>query len=194
MDAQQIADRLKVAAEALELAGVPDDLRAPAFKSALNAVGLPDAKGAGIPAPPTAHILGAPAQAGSRLEAISQRLGVEMGAVAALFEEDDDQGIRLILRRSMLPEPDQKAASMRQVALLLTVCRQAAEVEEYTPFSLIRGECAELKVLDASNFATEVGKLELRRRGPRNKQEAKASRHHYEDAAELIRAITEAGR
>jgi hypothetical protein len=193
MDATEIASRLKIAAEAVEQVDLPDALKQLAFERALDAAGLVDSssspRGSGEASSSSALnnvVVDGP------LATIASRLGLQVDAVEQIYEDDADAGIRLIIKRAMLPHPDQKAASMRQIALLLASGRQVAGIEEYTAYSLIRDECAEISVLDPSNFSTEIAKLGMRRRGPRNTQEAKVNRHHLDETAELIRTMTSA--
>ena len=193
MTAREIADRLGEAAAAVALADLPQEFRALAYERALDAVGLRlGSSGVPAPAPPASVAAGAvssPLTEGGQLELIASRLELSLETVERVYEVDEKHGLRLILKRAMLPRPEQKAASMRDVALLVTVGRQAAGLEEYTSFAMIRSECEDLRVLDGSNFSAEVAKLEMRRRGGRNNQEAKANRHHYEETAELISGI-----
>jgi hypothetical protein len=193
MTTREIADRLQEAAAAVALADLPQEFRALAYERALDAVGLRCAiSRAPDPSPPeevAAGVVPSSLTEGGQLELIASRLELPIEAVERVYEADENDGLRLILKRAMLPRPEQKAASMRDVALLVTVGRQAAGLEEYTSFAMIRSECQDLRVLDGSNFSAEVAKLEMRRRGGRNNQEAKANRHHYEDTAELINEI-----
>lgn len=187
----ELTNLLRRAAEAVEQAGLPEDLRPIAFQRSLDALGVGGGAAAGGNAPP----LGAGADGDQRhtregLASIASRLGLDKELVASVFEEDDGQ-LRLIVKRAMLPEPSRKAASMRHVALLVTVGRQAAGLEEYTAYGSIREECRDLKVYDGPNFASEVGKLEFRTRGGRNSREARANRHHFDEAAALIRTIVQ---
>lgn len=186
MEVTDVARLLRQAADAVEEASLPEVLQPVAFERALDALSMTGA-------PAAAAALSNPAEGGAdggTLGLVAERLGLPLDSVEQIYEDDPEGGLRLIVRRSMLPDPDQKAASMRHIALLLAVGRQAAGIEEYTPFSLMRNECAEVKVLDPSNFAAEVGKLGMRRRGSRNQQEAKANRHHIEEAGALIRTMT----
>jgi hypothetical protein len=194
MTAEEIAARLRQAETALELADVPDDLREQAYDRALDAVGLGPSQVSGM-ASSVSTLGGSPASApaGDPIGALSVKLNLLRETVEQVFEPDEDHGLRLILKRSMLPRPDQKAAAMRDVALLISVGRQGAGLEEYTSFATIRRECEDLAVLDSSNFATEVGRLEMRRRGGRSAPELKANRHHYEDAGKLIGVIAGSG-
>jgi hypothetical protein len=189
MSEDKLTARLKMAAEIVEEAGVANDLRTIAFKYVLEILQAPESS----PTPKRPVDLGAPAkaapspaaQASSVLSRIAQALGVDSDLVARVYEEDDGQ-VRLILKRGMLPQPDRKAASMRHIALLVVVGRQAAQLEEYTSYDAIREECRELNVYDRPNFAAEVARLEFRTRGGRNSKEARANRHHFEEAADLL--------
>lgn len=192
----ELKKRLKQATEAVEQAGVAEDLRPIAFQRSLDALGV-----GAVPVEATGTPqLEANARSdddengdvprGRMLGKLAARLGVDQEAVDRIFDEEAGV-VRLILKRGMLPEPGRKAASMRDVALLVVIGRQAAGIEEYTAYDSIREECRELKVYDGPNFATEVAKLEFRTRGGRNSKEAKANRHHYDDAADLVRRMTQ---
>jgi hypothetical protein len=193
----ELQQRLQQAAEILEQAGLPEDLRPIAFGYLLGerGVGVAPALAGRQPLTDagavTAKAVPSRFSGGELLGKIAVALGHDRDVVARFFEEEDGQ-VRVIVKRSMLLEPDRKAASIRHVALLVVVGRQAAGVEEHTSFDVIREECRELKVFDASNFAAEVGKLEFRTTGGRNSKEARANRHHYDEAADLIRRMTEA--
>ncbi len=194
----ELAERLREAAEIVKQAELPENLQPVAYERTLDTLGVTATAAPAsntttgapgtvtdAPAPP-----GEPATSEGTLAQIASRLGLDPSLAARIYDEEDGQ-LRLILRKAMLPEPERKAASMRHVALLLVVGRQAAGLEEHTPYDAIREECLELKVYDRPNFATEIGKLEFRTTGPRNSREARANRHHYDDAAQLIRQITQ---
>jgi hypothetical protein len=195
----ELAERLREAAEIVKQAELPPNLQPVAYERALDALGVTAAAGL-EPSTTTAAVAGnvtdargalrGQATTGGMLAEIASRLELDPGLVARIYDEEEGQ-LRLILRKAMLPEPERKASSMRHVALLLVVGRQAAGLEEHTPYDAIREECLELKVYDRPNFATEIGKLEFRTTGPRNSREARANRHHYDDAAQLIRQITQ---
>jgi hypothetical protein len=122
------------------------------------------------------------------LAQVASRLNLSEESIAGVFEVEDGE-LQLILRRAMLPEPGKKAASMRHVALLVVVGRQAIEPDEWTPLDVVRDECREMGVLDPSNFATEIAKLDFKSRGDRSKRELKATRHHMAEVASLISDI-----
>jgi hypothetical protein len=206
----ELQERLKQAADAVQEAKVPEDLRVVAFEHALDALGV--GAGAAAPAAATATLAardqeqqpppdqgtgaqtrgasGRPAE--GMVERIATALSLDRDLVGRIYDEEDGQ-VRLIVKRTMLPEVGKKAASMRHVALLVVVGRQAAGRDEYTPYGMIREECRELRVYDGPNFATEVGKLEFRTKGGRNTKEARANRHHYDEVSDLIRRMTGEG-
>jgi len=179
-----IASKLSSALEIVDAAKVPNDLRAVAFWQACVAL---DAGVSGAPyssSTSTSDTLGEDALLGR----IARRLSLDYEIVTAIFEQKGDE-IQLIVPKGKLPNASSKAASMRDIALLLTAGRQAAELEDYTPLSLIRKECDELGMLDSGNFSAEIGRLGMRAQGGRNSREIRASRHQLEQAAELMSSI-----
>jgi hypothetical protein len=193
----ELKERLKQAADVVEHAALPEELRPIAFEHSLHALGVGSASaGAGDQQQPRRTEPDETESVGTRgggvLGKIAKRLGLDYEVVAQVFDEEDGQ-VRLVVRRAMLPEPSRKAASMRHVALLVVIGRQAAGIDEYTAYDAIREECRELKIYDGPNFSTEVGKLEFRTRGGRNSKEAKANRHHYDEAADLVRRMSQEG-
>ncbi|HET8566578.1 MAG TPA: hypothetical protein VFL77_08910 [Solirubrobacterales bacterium] len=177
-----IAQRISVALEAVEEAQVPSDLRAIAFAHALESAANPSQPTVGAARPD------GPEDGAGMLDAISQRVGVDQHVVSGLFEERDGE-VHLTIGRAQLPNGASKAASMRDVALLVAAGRQAAGLEDYTPTALIRRECDELGVLDSSNFSVEVSRLGLRTRGGSKSKEVHANRHQMEVAGELMTRI-----
>lgn len=188
IDTTQLTERLSAAAQAVDEARLEADLRLAGFEHALHVLANSDGGSADDATPPFSSTAAPGAGSGARHQAIASRTGASVVAVERVFEEIDGE-IRLTLPPSALPPS--KAAAMRDVALLLVTARQAAGLDEYTPFGTIRAECIDLNVLDGPNFATEVGKLGFRLRGPRSAREARASRHHFEKAGQLVRELAE---
>lgn len=189
----EIAERLRRAAAAVDDAGLAADLRRTGFERALDALDLravavaPAASTATTqtPGPGRVSTSDAAASPDGAFAPIAERFELSLDQIERIYTLDDGQ-IRLAIKRSMLPEPDSKAASMRDVSLLIASGRQAAGAEDETSFALMREECQALGVLDGPNFATEVGKLDFRLKGGRNTRTVKANRHHFEEAAQLI--------
>lgn len=191
-----LIERLGEAARVVEGAGLPEDLRPVAFAFILNA------SRAGSQSTLTRQARGGPpvedvampqlgAGGESCIKGIADRFDLPSEAIQQIYDYEDGV-VRLAIKRAMLPQSKSKAASMRDVALLVTTGRQAAGLEEFTPYEVIRTECRELKVYDSPNFASELAKLEFRTRGGRNSKEVKANRHHYHEAAELALKMTHA--
>lgn len=193
----ELQELLEQAADVVAQAQLPEALRPIAFERALATlgVGAPAVMGDHRPkleaGAADASRVSAVISGGQLLGKIAAALGHDREVIAGFFEEEDGE-VRLIVKRTMLLEPGKKAASIRHVALLVVVGRQAAGTEDHTSYDAIREECRELKVYDAANFATEVAKLEFRTTGGRNSKQARANRHHYDEAADLIRRMTEA--
>jgi hypothetical protein len=88
--------------------------------------------------------------------------------------------------------PRQKAAAMKDVALLVSAARQAAGVDaEWTAAGAIRDECRDLGVLDGNNFAAEVAQLDayLSFRGTGRSRLLKVNRRGYEEAGRRLRDL-----
>lgn len=193
---QQITERLRQAARAVQQAELSDDLRSIGFERALDALGL--GSGAGAPAaasvPPLSHFPGPGAAAndgessGGLLAAIARRFELSVDKVERIYDTAGGT-VRLAIKRSMLPNADRKAAAMRNVSLLVAAGRQASGAEDHTTISVMRDECDALNVLDGANFSSEIAKLDFRITGGRNSRTAKANRHHFDDAAQLVRRI-----
>lgn len=183
-DSDGIVTILRWAADTVEEAGLPEDLRPPAFQYLLSAGGATGLATIPDPSEISPVALRAPADE-PLLEEVARRMEAPIERIQRIYEQDDQQ-LRLVLPRTWLPEPGRKAASMRDVALLVVVGRQSAGLEEYTPYDAIRDECRELNVYDQPNFAAEIAKLEFRTRGTGKAREARANRHHFEQAAELV--------
>jgi len=200
LTSDEVVERLRQATEAVQAADLPDDLRTIAFERALDALGLGSAPRASAPVHDASAVLSSPRASGGSeprpvgapLAQIAQRFELPTQTLERIYEVEDG-AVRLAMKRSMLPDPTRKAAAMRHVSLLLIAGRQAAGEEEQTDLADVRDECQALKVLDAPNFSSEIAKLDFRLQGARNKRTAKANRHHFEEAAQLIRQILREG-
>lgn len=188
-DDEQVAELLGRAASIVDRAGLPSDIRPVAYAKAVEALSgasVAELRGPGAtdPIPPRGH--------GEKtvLEKIADRLQVQIDVLGDVYEERDGE-VMLVVSKSMLPGPHSKAAAMRQVALLVGAGRQGAELEEWTSFKRIREECDELGVLDRVNFATEVGKLGMRTQGQQQARELRLARHHFDEAAKLLKQIAQ---
>jgi hypothetical protein len=181
---QEIVAKLSAAQNIVNAADIPSDLRAVAFWQAFQALE------GGILGTEEGSLIQRDESADENdlLAKCARRLNVSHDVVSAIFEQEGE-GLQLIVPKGKLPNSNSKAASMRDIALLVAAGRQAAGLEDYTPLSIIREECAEFGLLDTNNFSTEIGRLGMRGQGGRNSREVRASRHQLEEAAELMSGI-----
>ena len=182
---EAVAQMIRQAVELVEGADVPDDLRPAAFTAAFGALA-----GSAVAKRLTVDTVDADSPTSSLVGKVARRLGLSDELVPYFYEEDQGD-LRLAIRRDMLPNPNSRAAAMRDVGLLVLAGRQAAELEEWTRYEIPRAECEELNVLDSANFATELQTLEIRVRGAGRAKEAKLSRHGFDRAAELVRTMAQ---
>lgn len=188
-----VEDVLKEAASAVEKAGVPDDLRPAAFAAAVELLSGSNRGGErGGTAGVTRGSGREEASEGDLVGRIATKLDVAPEMVEAIFEQDGEE-LHLIVQRAKLPDSKRIAAAMRDVGLLVSAGRQAAGLEDWTTFKRLRDECEELKVLDTTNFSTEIKRLPARFQGPRNAQELKLTRHGLVEAKALIEKIVGGG-
>jgi hypothetical protein len=145
-----IRDVLKEAAEQVEAAGIPEDLRPAAFAKAVD---LLAAQAPRSPNEPTEHH--STTEGSDGVSGIARRLKVSTEEVSEVFEIVDDD-VRLIVAPSVLPK--QRAAATRAIALLIAAARQSAGVDDgWTNQDVLRDHCREFGVLDSANFASEIG-------------------------------------
>jgi hypothetical protein len=189
IETDKITEALKQAQEAVEQAGIAEDLRGAAFSAAFGLL-------TGSNEPPIAHEQQDSASSketaddGSMLGRVAAKLGVSADVLSYFYEEGGGD-LRLVIRRTMLPNPRSRAAAMRDVAQLVMAGRQLAEVDEWTSYERLRSECEELGVLDKGNFATEIQTLDIRYQGAHRSRSARLTRHGLDRAIALIREMIE---
>lgn len=141
----------------VEEAAVPDDLREIAFAKVF------DLRAGSAPTqqrPPAGSVGGSSSGSGGStdaLEAIAAKVGVGRETVAEVFDLRDGN-IELIIGAGKLPS--QVARGTKEIALLVAGGRQAAGLEEWTSWDVIRDWCSEFKRLDSGNFAKTVRSME----------------------------------
>lgn len=185
-----VAGLLREAVRAVEEAGVPDDLRAAAFEHAFNAMLGADAGCGGQP-----HVAEPDASAGPSgepsLQTMAKRLGLDPEMVRDVYYVDGDE-----LGLSLAPSrfDPRKAAATKQIALLVAAGRQAGGWEEWTPVRIIRETVRDYGRFDQANFATTIKNIghAFNLRGRAQQVEVRVTRPGLEQAAQLIRELTEA--
>jgi hypothetical protein len=190
MDLNDPVGILRRAQELVDEAGVADDLRPAAFTAAIEMVSRRLSPATEAPGARAAQSSGLGTAGDSALAKIAQGLGVDEETLAYIYEEDAGD-LRLVVRRSLLPNPDSRAAAMRDVAQIVMAGRQLGGIADWTTYEKLRAEAEELGVLDRANFATEIQTLDIRVQGGRRTREARLTRHGLDAAIALIRRIIE---
>jgi len=197
-DIDAVTDALRSAHEAVDAAGVPQDLRVAAFEKAATALLSP----AGPPGPGTEPGgMGAPdpgtgADPDSAVGRAAQKLHVEEEQLSRVLDFDED-GVHVLLRRSRFSS--KKSEAIQQVALLVVAGRQAGglDPEGWTHQGQVRDATEALGVDDRKNFALHLKRLDgVRTRGSGRTGELKMNAVGFEAAGELLRRLaaeTEAG-
>lgn len=185
----QVADILKVALEAVRKASIPDKLEEVAFGRAVDflsgGVSTAQPKGASSTDGNGGH--------GDRAAKIARRMAVDPGALAYIYDIEDD-GVTLIVQRSKLSRD--KANASREVALLYAAARQAGGFDEaYTPSGEIRQRVSDMGVLDPNNFGPKLAAMRdwFAIRGSGQKREFKVTQHGYEEAGKIVRRVVGGG-
>lgn len=184
---KEIHSILAAAADDVEKSGVPDDLRAAAFGAAIamrTAAATPDAG----------------TLAGGESAAQNRDPGDWRALVSTAFDvssDDIDEAFDLVDGRMHLTIPPsrlphQKAAAMKDVALLVSAARQAAGIDGdgWTSVGVIRDECRDIGVLDVSNFAAEIQLRDVMTpRGNGRSRVLRVNRRGYEQAGNRLREL-----
>lgn len=198
MDHDELASQLNTAAELVEAAGLPDDLRAVAFAKVLETIMRP--------APGNRVGTASNAQTGSRAQTggtetsdhgdamarLATKLGIDPATAAKAYDIDED-GLHVVVAPSRLHA--NVTTAMRQVARLVAAGRQAAGLDlEWTAVSEIRRICEDRGRFSSGHFAEQVAQLDghgFRLRGSGQARELKANATGFEDAGQLVKELVE---
>ncbi len=168
----EVSETLKIAWEAVESAGLPEQIQEAAFREAVRL--LAPTESASSPArgqsrPPKLH-RGTGGSAGNTVEAgttldidedeIYDRVATHTGADRGLLEQLvhlDGDAIKVSIPGLRLGRNNAERA--RAVAQILTVTRGFGLEENGTPLEVIRVECERLKVYDQANFSSQLKAL-----------------------------------
>jgi hypothetical protein len=193
MDA--VTDAIRSAHEAVDAAGVPQDLRVAAFEKAAGAL-LAAAGPPGSSTEPGDPDTGTDPDPDSAVGRAAQKLHVEEAQVSRVLDFDED-GVHVLPRRSQFSS--KKSEAIQQVALLVVAGRQAGglDPEGWTHQGQVRDATEALGVDDRKNFAVHLKRLDgVRTRGSGRTGELKMNAVGFEAAGELLRRLaaeTEAG-
>lgn len=192
--ADDVVEILKSAVSAVDEAGVPDDLREPAFSAVLAYRGLGKLAGPTSPQPPIDEGIAAPPPTPDLtvgVGRIAQKLKLPAEQVGSVFEVDEDT-VHLLVSSSSL---DQKVkVAQQELTQLFVAGRQAGGVDEgLTPVDAVREVLSDFGKLDrnfSSNIASLKGTL-MRFSGSATKREFKMNQPGYEAVAEIVKRLTE---
>ena len=140
MNENEIRDVLRRTVKLLDEAGVPEDLRVPAFVKAWEE--LSGSTGEGTPAPG--------GSGGSGVSALAKKLGVEPQHAGEAFEETETGSFRVVVPTRNLRR--EKSTATQDLALLVCAGQQV-NADVATPASDIREICNEYGKFDSANFA-----------------------------------------
>lgn len=195
--AEDVVQLLKDAAQAVDEAGLPDDLREPAFSAVLAHLGLP----AGSPTPGSpqspAGAAGAPLTTQPRpvttdgIGLIAQKLKLPTEQVGRVFEVDGDT-VHLLVSSSSLG--GSKKVQQQELTLLTVAARQAAGIDsDLTSIDDVRPVLSDFGVLDrnVSGSIEDLKGSRMRFAGTPRKREFKMNQPGYEAVAELVKRLTE---
>jgi hypothetical protein len=193
-DTDSLTERLRAAVQAVEAAGVPDDLREVAFSRALDSllgVASPPA------APPPSGTSGASsasagatgASADGPLAKLAETLGIDSATAEKVYDIDED-GLHLVLSPTKLGGV---TTAMERIARLVVAGRQAAGLDEgWTSIDVVRAVCENRGKYSAGNFSTYVKKLDgagFRIKGAGASREFKANAQGFEETGTLVKQL-----
>lgn len=196
-DSESLTERLRAAVQAVDAAGVPDDLREIAFTRALDALlGAPgpsqSAADSVATAAPQESAAASRADGDGPVVRLARKLGIDERTAQQVYDIDED-GLHLVLSPAKFNT--KVTYAMQEIAQLIVAGRQASGLDEdWTSADEIRKACESRGLYSPGNFATQVKKIErdgFRARGSGRNREFKASAVGFEKAGELAARLTQ---
>lgn len=195
---------LRQALDAVNDAGIPDELKPLALEKAIDLYaggGTAPAAGGGESgggASGGSHSRGsaqdgpasAAAEDATAIQKIAAKLKIDPETADEVYDHGAD-GLRIVLGTSKFDAA--KRAGTKQLALLYAAGRQAVGTEDWTPMKDIREVIKDFNRFDSANFAYTVSQMDdvfLFRGTSAQSREVKVNRHGYEQAAVLIKQLT----
>lgn len=182
---EDLVDTLRRAADAVDKAELPLDLRPVGFWALLQP---PAREAAPSPRAETASN-DASVSSGAPLTGLADRLGLELSAVETVFYADDSGRPTLGLAAGRLGR--RTAEATRRIALLVSVARQFDGREQFTASSAIRTVCQDFNVFDTGNFAktllamTDVFQFQ----GSGSSRRVRLTRPGYDEVRRLVQEL-----
>jgi hypothetical protein len=185
----EIRDALALARSAVEEADIPEQWRERAFGEVLRRLLAGDPPTTSRPAGHATEAGAGIVAAGSGLARLAARLAVPENALADVFAVEDDN-VTLHVASGKISATKSKAT--REIALLITVARQGADIDEsWTDLSHVRDALSQYSRYDISNFSKylrDTGDVFNFRGKP--VQQLRLTRPGWEAAAELVKTLT----
>ncbi len=180
MDVEEI---LKKAADAVEAAKIPEELRSKAFEKAIDLYA--GAERSSVPAGGT-ETAAAASLADDPIGCICSRLNLSPDIVGDVFFVDDQGEVGVGVASSAIDS--RKAGGTKELALLRAGSRQLSGQEEWTSFDRIRALVTDYGRYDDSNFATTIQEMgdHFQIRGGRRSREVRLKRPGIEALAKLV--------
>ena len=179
-----VVEVLKKAAEAVEAANVPAELRASAFEKAVDLYS--GSAGSAVPMNVESQTSPALATSDDPLARICARLNLSAEVVEDVFFVDDEGEIGVGVASSAIDA--RKAGGTKELALLRAGSRQLSGQEDWTSFDRIRALVTDYGRYDDSNFATTIQEMgdHFQIRGSRRNREVRLKRPGIEALARLV--------
>lgn len=188
----EVSDILASAQEAVKKAQIDDSLKPVAFEKAVDllaaSAGLTSGKEHVPSAAASGSAAGTTSADGTLLGKVASKLKLDVATVKEVLHEEDGK-FDVIVSPGALEKA--KSTGMKQLALLVAVARQGAELEEFTEADHIRYFADTFGKYDEGNFATDLKSMteEFRIRRDGRKILVKLSRPGWDAAAALVRRL-----
>lgn len=178
---------LRKAKEAVEKAGIPEDLKSKAFEKAVELYSGDLAKQDNTA---SENHFGRSSNSNSQSEGsilmnISNKLKIEPQLLEELFYVEDDE-VKIIIASGKLDSSN--AGATKQLSLLVAGARQVGGLEDWTGNDIIRDVCQYFNKYDAANFAKTLAGMEdvFSFKGKGQKREVKINRPGQEKFKKII--------
>jgi hypothetical protein len=204
-DSVDVKQVLKRAIDAVNDAGIPDELKPVALEKAIDlyagaGTNLGGGGGGSGGGGGTSGGDGGGGGGGGGASAVSDdltaiqkiaaKLKVDPETVGEVFDHDGD-GLRIVLGASKFDAA--RRAGTKQIALLFAAGRQGMGAQEWTPVKDVREVVRDYNRFDSANFATTISQMDdvfLFKGNNAHSREVKVNRQGYEEAAALIKELT----
>jgi hypothetical protein len=185
-----VVDAIKRTVECMDRAGLPSDLRGPAFRPVFDRVVGTSPRPA---VAPRRERVGE-SQVASSLEPIATRVGLPVDVIEQVYEFTPGGELQIVVPAARLEAAKSRAA--QQIAALVAFGRQTLGLDEnnWTPIEHVRVICQDFNKYDEGNFASSIrtidGMFKANVRGNGRQREIRMTRESWPLVANLIRDLT----